>query len=277
LTDNTRAFTETGSVLDQILARKVEEIAERKKRVSLDEIMASVAGMDQLPRDFTGALRRAADHGEVALIAEVKKASPSKGVLIEDFDPVQIGSIYASNGAAAISVLTDEDFFQGHLDYMTAVREAVPVPVLRKDFIIDPFQVYEGRLAGADAVLLIVASLEDSRLLDLQALANDLGMAALVEVHTEAEMERALKLNAALIGINNRDLRTFHVDLETTAQLARLAPPDVTLVAESGIVTGEDVAHMGRLGAHAVLVGESLIRAGDITGAVREFSGQKRS
>jgi indole-3-glycerol phosphate synthase len=277
LTDNTRAFTETGSVLDQILARKVEEIAERKKHLSLDEIMASVAGMDQLPRDFTGVLRRAADRGEVALIAEVKKASPSKGVLVEDFDPVQIGSTYASNGAAAISVLTDEDFFQGHLDYMTAVREAVPVPVLRKDFIIDPFQVYEGRLAGADAVLLIVASLEDSRLADLQALANDLGMAALVEVHTEAEMERALKLNAALIGINNRDLRTFHVDLETTAQLARLAPPDVTLVAESGIVTGEDVAHMGRLGAHAVLVGESLIRAGDITGAVREFSGQKRS
>jgi indole-3-glycerol phosphate synthase len=279
LTGNMRAFIETGTALDQILAHKVEEISERKKRISLDEIIAAVAGLDQsarFPRDFTGALRRAADRGEVALIAEVKKASPSKGVLIEDFDPVQIGSLYANSGAAAISVLTDEDFFQGHLDYMTAVRATVPVPVLRKDFIIDPFQVYEGRLAGADAVLLIVATLEDSRLADLQALANDLGMAALVEVHTEAEMERALKLNAVLIGINNRDLRTFQVDLQTTARLARLAPQGVTLVAESGIASGEDVAHMGQLGAHAVLVGEALVRAGDIAGAVREFSGQKR-
>jgi indole-3-glycerol phosphate synthase len=210
------------------------------------------------------------------LIAEVKKASPSKGVLIENFDPVAIGKTYAENGASAISVLTDEQFFQGHLDYMRAVRAAVSVPVLRKDFVIDPHQVYEGRAAGADAVLLIVMALEDSQLADLQALIHELGMAALVEVHNAAEMERALKIGATLIGINNRDLKTFHEELNVTAQLAKRAPSDVTLVAESAIRNADDVRRMGSYGARAVLVGESLVKSDNMASRVHEFSSQPR-
>jgi indole-3-glycerol phosphate synthase len=264
-------FVRTDTILDKILAHKVEEIAECKTRVSLQTVQEK-ANVASKPRDMLAALRR----DRVTLIAEVKHASPSKGVLIEDFDPVTIGETYADNGAAAISVLTDERFFRGHLDTLTVVRDAVQVPVLRKDFVIDPYQIYEGRAAGADAMLLIVAALTDGQLVDLHGLITSLGMGALVETHTEVEMARALKIGAKLIGINNRDLKTFTVDLETTARLARLVPEGVTLVAESGIFSAGDVRRMGQLGAHAVLVGESLVKAGNIAEKVRELSSQRR-
>lgn len=249
-------YLRTGTVLDTILAHKAEEVAARRASVPLERFEDAARLVSQ-PRDFRAALQRPA----VALIAEVKHASPSKGVLIDPFDPVALGTVYAQNGAAAISVLTDERFFLGHLDHLSAVRRAVGVPVLRKEFVIDPYQVYEGRAAGADAILLIVAALDDARLEDLHTLIEALGMAALVEVHNEAELERALRLDPRLIGINNRDLTTFAVDLATTERLARLIPPGVTLVAESGLHTPDDVARMGAAGADAVLIGEALVRA----------------
>ncbi len=260
------SFVKTGTILDQILAVKLTEIG-----VNLAEV-ARAAREAEPPRDFVGALHRPT----VALIAEVKHASPSKGVLIEDFDPVALGTTYAANGAAAISVLTDAQFFQGSLAYLTQVRTAVSIPVLRKDFIIDPYQIYEARAADADAVLLIVAALADTQLADLHALVAELGMAALVEVHNEAELERALRINPRLIGVNNRDLRTFHEDLGTTGRIAVLIPDGVTLVAESAIRSAEAVGKMGALGAHAVLVGEGLVKAGDIAVQVRAFSSQPR-
>lgn len=268
-------YVKTDTILDKILAHKVEEIASEKAKLApaiARQKAALAVDPERAPRDFMGALRR----DTVALIAEVKKASPSKGVLIEDFDPVAIGTTYAQNGAAAISVLTDEHFFQGHLGYMGAVRKAVDVPVLRKDFIIDPYQVYVARGFCADACLLIVAALSDSQLADLYALITELGMAALVEVHNESELERALKIDAKLIGVNNRDLKTFEVDLKTTARIVDSVPSDVLLVAESGIRNAADVYHMGQLGAHAVLVGESLVKSQDIAGAVHDYSHQKR-
>jgi indole-3-glycerol phosphate synthase len=271
----------TNTILDEILAEKQREILELMRMEGYHDGFPSWAAQVEHhasaadpPRDFIGALRAG---GNVALIAEVKKASPSKGVLIEDFDPVRLGNTYAENGASAISVLTDEKFFQGHLRYLRAVHEAVRVPLLRKDFIIDPYQVIEARASCADAVLLIVAALEDDRLTDLHAQITEMGMAALVEVHNAVEMERAVKLGASLIGVNNRDLKTFDVDLETTARLASMVPADVVLVAESGIRDAADVARMGTMGAHAVLVGESLVKAGDdLPATVQAFSGQAR-
>ncbi len=267
-------FVKTDTVLDRILARKVEDLAALRVRLPNIETRLERAAADAgAPRDFAAALRAGSN---IALIAEVKHASPSKGVLIEPFDPLALGELYAKNGASAISVLTDEPFFQGHLDHLCTVRAAVDMPVLRKDFIIDPLQVLEARAAGADAVLLIVAALTDAQLSDLLALIGALQMAALVEVHSEAELERALKLGASLIGVNNRDLRTFSEDLETTARIARGLPPEITLVAESAIRSPNDVAYMGSFGAHAVLVGEGLITSGDIAAAVRAFSSQSR-
>jgi len=268
----TNTFIRTGTLLDEILDHKAREVEVRKEQVPLRRVK-DAAELVAPPRDFRGALI-----GEnVALIAEVKHASPSKGILIEDFDPVALGSIYASHGAAAISVLTDERFFKGALEHLSMVRNAVDVPVLRKDFVLDEYQVYQGRAAGADAILLIVAALEDAKLCDLHKQITGLGVAALVEVHNEAEMERALALGADLIGINNRDLKTFEVSLDITARLAKLVSEDVILVAESGIHSRDDVRAMGTLGAHAVLVGEALVTAKeDLADRVREFSSQPR-
>ncbi len=265
------SFVRTDTILDKILANTVEEIAARQAIRSPAEVI-DAARSAPAPRDMLVALRR----DTVALIAEVKHASPSKGVLIDPFDPLALGTTYDQNGAAAISVLTDQQFFKGSLDYLTTIREAVSVPVLRKDFIVDPYQVYEGRAAGADAILLIVAALEDSQLADLHALVSELGMAALVEVHNESELDRALRIEPALIGINNRDLKTFHVDLNTTAQIAQSVPDRVTLVAESGVHSAEDVRRMGELGAHAVLVGEALVKSAAVGETVRAFSSQHR-
>jgi indole-3-glycerol phosphate synthase len=225
------------------------------------------------PCDFKAALQKST----VALIAEVKKASPSKGLLVKDFNPVRIARTYEENGASAISVLTDEKFFQGSLDDLRAVRASVRLPVLRKDFIIDTHQIYEARAAGADSALLIVMALEDAQLRDLHTLITELGMAALVEVHNEAELERALAIGATLIGVNNRDLRTFQEDLSTTARVAALVPDGVTLVAESAIRSVEDVRRMGSYGARAILVGEGLVKAKDMASEVRSYSSQPRT
>lgn len=265
------SYVPTDTFLDKILARKEEEIAIARRMFDAKTVVQKSDIFMYEPRDFTAALRR----DNVALIAEVKKASPSKGVLIEDFDPQRLATTYAANGAAAISVLTDRDFFQGELGYLSTVRQAVDVPILRKDFIIDPYQVHFMRATQitADALLLIVAALDDAQLLDLHALINNFGMAALVEVHNEKEMERALKLGAPLIGINNRDLKTFDVDLETTARLAQMVPDEVTLVGESGIHSPDDVR---RMHTHAILVGESLVKAPDIAAQVRALSSVQR-
>ncbi|MDE2858540.1 MAG: indole-3-glycerol phosphate synthase TrpC [Chloroflexota bacterium] len=268
----TSPFVTTDTVLDRILARKVEEVAGRKSKTSLASLRAESEASPFPPRDMVAALRK----DKVALIAEVKRASPSKGLLTADFAPVMIAATYAFNGAAAISVLTDADFFMGSLRYLRAVREAVDLPLLRKDFVIDPYQVYEARTAGADNVLLIVAALSDLQLGELQSLAHDCGMSVLVEVHNEVEMERALRLGAKLIGINNRDLKTFNVDLETTARLAGMVDDDVVLVAESGIRDAADVRTMASFGADAILVGESLVKAPDMASLTRELSGQRR-
>ncbi|MFN8529461.1 MAG: indole-3-glycerol phosphate synthase TrpC [Anaerolineae bacterium] len=261
-------FVKTDTILDKILARKVEETA------ALDaSLLLMAAQTAPPPRDFAGALRRET----VALIAEVKHASPSKGILIEPFEPVELGKAYADNGAAAISVLTDQDFFKGHLDHLKAVRDAVSIPVLRKEFVIDVRQIYEGRAAGADAILLIAAALEDAQMADLHAVITGLGMAALVEVHDEAELARALRIGAVLIGVNNRDLKTFREDISITERMGAQVPAGVTLVAESAIRTPQDVRRMGQAGAHAVLVGEGLVKADNIAEQVRIFSSQTRS
>ncbi len=266
------SFVNTDTILDRILERKLEELAERRARAPLATMRARAEASDYPTRDFAAALR-----GDcIALIAEVKRASPSKGLLTRDFAPVLLAGAYAANGAAAVSVLTDEDFFRGSLRYLSAIRRAVALPSLRKDFIIDAYQVYAGRAAGADAILLIVAALDDAQLRDLHALIQELGMAALVEVHNEHELERALRLGAPLIGINNRDLKTFHVDLRTTERLAKLVGDAATLVAESGIFTNSHVRTMAEAGADAVLVGESLIRAPDLASLTRELSSVKR-
>ncbi len=264
-------FIKTGSILDKIIDNKVVEVEATKHNLSLKSVR-DLAENASPAKDFVGALRKDA----VALIAEVKKASPSKGVLIENFAPLTLARTYSENGASAISVLTDENFFQGKLSYLKEISEAVDIPTLRKDFIIDPYQVYEARMAGASAVLLIVAVLDDSHLSDLQHLIQELGMSALVEVHNEEELERAMAIEAPLIGVNNRDLKTFDVDLNTTERIAKLVPNTVTLVAESGLKSATDVAHMGSIGAYAVLIGEGIVKADNIAQAVREYSSQRR-
>ncbi len=258
------------SVLQTILTHKREEVARSQKEVPFEQLAARLHDAPPV-RSFAQALRKT--DGCVAVIAEVKKASPSKGVIREDFDPLRIAETYASNGASAISVLTDERFFQGHLDYLRAIRGRVGLPLLRKDFIVSCYQVLEARIAGADAVLLIVGALSDAELCDLLNCAQALGMDALVEVHTEQELHRALDAGARIIGINNRDLQTFHTTLEVTERLAPLIPDDHLVVSESGIESAEDVLRVARAGAHAVLVGESLMRADDVRAKLRELAG----
>ena len=249
-------------VLQRILARKVEEVRERSARLPLAELQAR--GRDLPPaRGFAAALQARLAAGLPAVIAEVKKASPSKGVIRPDFHPADIARSYALGGAACLSVLTDVDFFQGHDDYLVQARAACALPVLRKDFTVDAYQVYEARALGADCILLIVAALDDAALAGLSHLAMDLGMDVLVEVHDLDELERALPVGAPLLGINNRSLRSFEVSLETTLGLKPVVPADRVLVTESGIATREDVARMRGEGVHAFLVGETFMRAPD--------------
>ena len=260
-----------GDILSRILVHKQTEVQRRQFNLPLREIISQAKDTPP-PRDFLAALQTP-KNGSVALIAEVKKASPSAGVIRADFDPVAIAKTYEANGASCLSVLTDEEFFQGHDDYLVAVRAAVRLPIIRKDFVINDWQIYESRALGADAVLLIAAALTPAQIADFQAQAQELGMIALVEVHTEVEMEVALAANAKLIGINSRDLSTFVTDLETVERLAAMVPRDVTLVAESGLRTPADVKRVAEAGAKAILVGETLMRSEDIGAAVRGLLG----
>lgn len=247
-------------ILSQIVAVKREEIAAAKQKMSFEAIRAD-AQSRVLTRDFEGALRRQIAAGRSAVIAEIKKASPSKGLLRADFIPADIAQSYAESGAACLSVLTDRQFFQGQVDYLKQARASCDLPVLRKDFMVDPYQIYESRSIGADCVLLIAACLADGQMAELAAIARSLDMAVLVEVHDSAELARALKLNTPLIGINNRNLRTFEVSLQTTLDLLGQVPADRLVVTESGIQTPADVKKMRDAGVHAFLVGEAFMRA----------------
>lgn len=249
-------------ILNKIVAVKREEVAMAIKRKPL-AAMRFDAESRVLTRDFVGALRVKISAGKPAVIAEIKKASPSKGVLRADFIPADIAQSYAEHGAACLSVLTDKDFFQGSIDYLKQARASCSLPVLRKDFIIDPYQVYESRVMGADCILLIAACLDDAQMKALEALALSLDMAVLVEVHDRAELDRALKLRTPLLGINNRNLQTFEVSLDTTLGLVKEVPADRLLVTESGITTAADVARLRDAKVNAFLVGEAFMRAED--------------
>jgi indole-3-glycerol phosphate synthase len=246
-------------ILDTIIENKRQEVDRAKAAASLEEVKRGI-GRVRPPADFYKAI----DHGGgLRIIAEIKKASPSKGILRDDFDPVKIALSYAEGGASALSVLTDEKFFKGSLSYLTDIKKAVDIPLLRKDFIIDPYQVYEARLYGADALLLIVSALGQDELSELLGLTHSLGMNALVEVHDEEELERALDAGSRIIGINNRDLRTFDVDLGVSARLSRKMPAGIIAIAESGIGSGEDIKMLSKHGLHAFLIGETFMRAPD--------------
>ena len=257
-------------ILNRILERKQEEIAERSRRTTLAELRRHADGASPA-RGFRAALGVRVAGGEAAVIAEIKKASPSKGVIREDFDPPTIARAYQAGGAACLSVLTDRDFFQGSEDYLRDARSACELPVIRKDFIIDAYQLTESRAIGADCILLIVAALEDAALADLHAGAHELGMDVLVEVHDRDELERALELDLDLVGINNRDLRTFETRLDTTLDLLDAVPEGCLVVTESGIHSREDVALMRSHGVHAFLVGEAFMRAADPGQALRDL------
>jgi len=249
-------------ILERILATKRLEVAQAQAARPLATLRRDAEQRgDQ--RDFVGAMRRRLAARRPAVIAEVKKASPSKGVLRADFDPAAIARSYAANGAACLSVLTDRDYFQGAPEYLAQAREASGLPALRKDFIVDAYQVVEARAMGADAILLIVAALDDARLREFEALAHSLGMAVLVEVHDAAELDRALRLSTPLLGINNRNLRTFETTLDTTLALLPSIPADRIVVTESGILAPADVARMRAAGVDAFLVGEAFMRAAD--------------
>lgn len=257
-------------ILNTILARKAEEIAERIARAPLAEVIAGASDASPV-RGFADALHERIRTGDAAVIAEIKKASPSKGVIRRDFRPAEIAMSYEFGGAACLSVLTDVDFFQGADLYLQQARDACTLPVLRKDFTIDPYQVYEARALGADCILLIVAALDDGQLVDLSGLAMELGMDVLVEVHDIDELERALQVPVPLIGINNRNLRTFEVSLENTLAMKDAVPKDRLLVTESGIVVADDIARMRAAGVHAFLVGETFMRADEPGDALRQL------
>ena len=256
--------------LQEICAHKRQEVAERRRTTSQADLMAR-AMAQTAPRGFRRALDAAPGYG---LIAEIKKASPSKGLIRADFDPPAHARAYEAGGAACLSVLTDEAFFQGHDDYLVAARAACALPVLRKDFMVDPWQVTEARALGADAILIIAAALDDGQMAEIEAAAIEHGMDALVEVHDAAELDRALRLQSRLIGVNNRDLRDFSVDFARTYELVDRAPPGCTFVAESGLTTRADLEAMAVHGVRCFLIGEALMRQADVETATRELLGR---
>jgi indole-3-glycerol phosphate synthase len=269
------------TILDEIVKYKRIDELPKQKQAREAALVRAEAALAPKPTDFVAALRATQN---VALIAEVKKASPSKGLLRPNFDPVELAGVYTENGAAAISVLTDAKYFQGKLAYLTQIRThlqelqgAERPPLLRKDFIFDPYQVHEARAAGADALLLIAAVLNDTEMAELLTLTHKLGMTALVEVHDRTELERVLPLQPRLIGVNNRDLRDFSVDLNTCIELRQHVPGDICFVAESGIHTAADVARLSREGIDAILVGEALVKTRDVGQKVRELGHVKRN
>ncbi len=255
-------MTDTPDILKKVLAKKASEIIDRSSKVSLDQLEREMSSVSPT-RGFVTAIRRKISQEQPAVIAEIKKASPSKGVIREHFVPSEIAMSYEQGGATCLSVLTDVDFFQGDDEYLLKARQACSLPVIRKDFMIDPYQIYESRKLGADCILLIVSALSDKQLKQLYEITVDLGMDALIEVHDQAEMHRALMLNPSLVGINNRNLRTFDVSLDTTFSMLDIVPDDITLVTESGIVTREDVQRMRQVGVSSFLVGEAFMREPD--------------
>ncbi len=257
-------------ILNKILRDKAREVVERAEKCSIRELSAKV---EHLPptRGFTAAIRQDIEAGRCGVIAEIKKASPSKGVIRENFDPEFIAKSYAAGGASCLSVLTDEIYFQGHADFLKTAREACSLPVLRKDFMIDPYQVYEAREMGADAILLIVAALGDPMMTDLEQTAIALGLDVLVEVHNEEELERALRLQTPLLGINNRNLRTFETTLDTTLSMLSLIPGDKIVISESGIHTAEDIALLRANKVNGFLIGEAFMRADEPGTALSEL------
>lgn len=254
-------------ILDTIIQHKLTELKTEQAQVPLAALKDAITALPP-PRNFRAAISAP---GAVNLIAEVKKKSPSKGIIREDFHPVEIAETYAANGAAAISVLTDNHFFAGELGYLSAIRQAVDIPLLRKDFTLDAYHIYQARAAGADAILLIVAALTPSQLREFRDTAETLSLACLVEVHTQEELAVALDVDAQIIGINNRNLHTFHTDIETTFRLREAIPEDKVVVSESGIHTREDVVSLRAADVHAMLVGESLMRSADIGAQVRRL------
>ena len=266
----------TPTVLKRIVARKLEEIAERQQHTTIDDLKLRIEANrsgPMAPRGFAKAMQAKLDLGLPAVIAEAKKASPSKGVIRESFNPAAIAASYQAGGAACMSVLTDADFFQGHEDYLQQARAACELPVIRKDFIVDPYQVYESRAIGADCILLIVACLEDQQMQQLAQLAEDLGMDVLVESHDAHELARALQLSTPLVGINNRNLHTFELTLQTTFDLLAMMPEDRMVITESGIHTPADVVLMQDQNVNAFLVGESFMRANDPGAKLAELFG----
>jgi len=266
-------MTQIPDVLKRIVDYKVDEVAAAKAAFPLNEIMDRLAVLEDQPRGFQAALINSLSSGWTPIIAEVKKGSPSKGLIRADFDPLQIARTYQENGATCLSVLTDEHFFMGHLSYLALIREQVSLPLLRKDFIFDPYQIYQARAAGADAVLLIAAMLDLSQLRDFAALAQELSMDVLLEVHDQRELEIALQTDCSLIGINNRDLHSFQVDIATSERLAAQIPAGRLIVAESGITKREEIVHLMEKGVHAFLIGESLMRESDVGAKLRELVG----
>ena len=264
-------MSQTPDILQKIFAHKREEVAAAVAVTPLAELKARIADLEDQPRGFERALRDAVASGWTAIIAEVKKGSPSKGIIRADFDPLAIAEVYEQNGAACLSVLTDERFFLGSLRYLGLIREQCRLPLLRKDFLYDPYQVCEARVFGADAVLLIAAMLEHGQIVDLAGEARELGLDVLLEVHDEREMETALATECTLIGVNNRNLRTFVTDLGTTERLGRMLPEGRMLVAESGINDRAGIERLQAAGARAFLIGESLMREDDIGAKLREL------
>jgi len=259
------------NILEEIYQHKLVEVRQRKKELSVQEICAQIKCRENKPKDFFSALKNKDEKGEIGLICEIKKASPAHGIIREDFDHLQIAKTYTESGATCLSILTDEKYFQGANHYLQEVRAITDLPILRKDFIVDTYQIYEAKMLGADCILLIVAMLDDEKLIELEKCAFDAGLSVLIEVHSEEELQRASKLKSKLIGINNRNLKTLKVDLQTSLDLCRQVPKDYVLISESGIKDRLDVELLQQAGINCFLIGEHFMRQKNIAKALKEI------